>query len=82
MKKRMLPLLLLAALLLALTGCGEETLLDKNDPVTVNFWHVYGEQSGSPMDVLVQEFNHTVGQEQGVRVQVTNLSSASRSAAF
>ena len=82
MKKRMLPLLLLAALLLALTGCGEETLLDKNDPVTVNFWHVYGEQSGSPMDVLVQEFNHTVGQEQGVRVQVTNLSSASKIGGF
>ncbi len=81
MKKRMLPLLL-AALLLALTGCGEETLLDKNDPVTVNFWHVYGEQSGSPMDVLVQEFNHTVGQEQGVRVQVTNLSSASKIGGF
>ena len=82
MKKRMLTLLLLAALLLALTGCGEETLLDKNDPVTVNFWHVYGEQSGSPMDVLVQEFNHTVGQEQGVRVQVTNLSSASKIGGF
>ena len=82
MKKRMLPLLLLAALFLALTGCGEETLLDKNDPVTVNFWHVYGEQSGSPMDVLVQEFNHTVGQEQGVRVQVTNLSSASKIGGF
>ena len=82
MKKCMLPLLLLAALLLALTGCGEETLLDKNDPVTVNFWHVYGEQSGSPMDVLVQEFNHTVGQEQGVRVQVTNLSSASKIGGF
>ena len=82
MKKRMLPLLLLAALLLALTGCGEETLLDKNDPVTVNFWHVYGEQSGSPMDVLVQEFNRTVGQEQGVRVQVTNLSSASKIGGF
>ena len=82
MKKRMLPLLLLAALLLALTGCGEETLLDKNDPVTVNFWHVYGEQSGSPMDLLVQEFNRTVGQEQGVRVQVTNLSSASKIGGF
>ena len=40
MKKRMLPLLLLAALLLALTGCGEETLLDKNDPVTRNSWYV------------------------------------------
>ena len=77
MKKRMLPLLLLAALLLALPGCGEETLLDKNDPVTVNFWHVYGEQSGSPMDVLVKVFNHTVGKVQCVRVQVTMIFSAS-----
>ena len=80
MKKNILKRVLTLAL--ALTGCGEETLLDKNDPVTVNFWHVYGEQSGSPMDVLVQEFNHTVGQEQGVRVQVTNLSSASKIGGF
>lgn len=31
-------------------------MLEKNDSVTVDFWHVYGEQSGSPMDALVQEF--------------------------
>ena len=78
MKKRILPLLLLAALLLVLSGCGEKTTLDKKKPVTLNFWHVYGEQSGSPMDLLVQEFNHTVGLEKGVRIQVTNLSSASK----
>ena len=82
MKKRILPLLLSAVLLLALSGCEKDTLLDKKDPVTVTFWHVYGEQSGSPMDLLVQEFNRTVGQEQGVRVQVTNLSSASKIGGF
>ncbi len=82
MKKRILPLLLSAVLLLALSGCEKDTLLDKKDPVTVSFWHVYGEQSGSPMDLLVQEFNRTVGQEQGVRVQVTNLSSASKIGGF
>ena len=76
MKKRVLSLLLSAALLLTLFGCGEDTLLNKREPVTVTFWHVYGEQSGSPMDVLVQEFNRTVGTDKGVRVQVTNLSSA------
>ena len=59
MKKRILSLLLSAALLLTLSGCGEDTLLNKREPVTVTFWHVYGEQSGSPMDVLVQEFNRT-----------------------
>lgn len=66
MKKRVLSLLLSAALLLALSGCGEDTLLNKREPVTVTFWHVYGEQSGSPMDVLVQEFNRTVGTDKGV----------------
>ena len=82
MKKRVLSLLLSAALLLTLFGCGEDTLLNKREPVTVTFWHVYGEQSGSPMDVLVQEFNRTVGTEKGVRVQVTNLSSASMIGGF
>ena len=41
-----------------------DPILDEKDPVTLNFWHVYGEQSGSPMDVLVQEFNreaNTIG---------------------
>ena len=82
MKKSMLALLLLAVLVLGLSACGEKTLLDADDPVTLNFWHVYGEQSGSPMDLLVQEFNRTVGQEKGVRVQVTNLSSASQIGGF
>ena len=82
MKKRVLSLLLSAALLLTLSACGEDTLLNKREPVTVTFWHVYGEQSGSPMDVLVQEFNRGVGTEKGVRVQVTNLSSASMIGGF
>ena len=68
MKNRMLALTLLSALLLVLSGCAENSLLDEKDPVTLNFWHVYGEQSGSPMDLLVEEFNRTAGQERGVRV--------------
>ncbi len=80
MKTKILSLLLAAALLLslALTGCGSKSLLDPNDPVELTFWHVYGEQAGSPMDVLVDEFNRTVGQERGVRVKVTAQSSTSR----
>ena len=74
----MLALTLLSALLLVLSGCAENSLLDEKDPVTLNFWHVYGEQSGSPMDLLVEEFNRTAGQERGVRVQVTGVSSASK----
>ena len=82
MKKRILPLLLLPALVLALSGCGEKSLLDKDEPVSLSFWHVYGEQSGSPMDLLVQEFNRTVGAERGVQVNVTGMSSASKIGSF
>lgn len=82
MKKRLFSLLLVSALVFTLSGCREKFLLRESDPVTLNFWHVYGEQSGSPMDLLVQEFNRTVGQEKGVRVQVTNLSSASKIGGF
>ena len=78
MKKRLLSLLLLCTLVFALSGCGEKTLLNKKEPVSLSFWHVYGEQAGLPMDLLVQEFNRTVGQERGVQVQVTGMSSASQ----
>lgn len=78
MKKRLLSLLLLCTLVFALSGCGEKTLLNKKKLVSLTFWHVYGEQAGSPVDLLVQEFNRTVGQERGVQVQVTGMSSASQ----
>ena len=78
MKKRLFSLLLVYALVFTLSSCGEKSLLRESDPVTLNFWHVYGEQAGSPMDLLVQEFNRTVGQERGVQVQVTGMSSASQ----
>ena len=81
MKPRFFAALLAALMIFPLTGC-EKSLLDKDDPVTLTFWHVYGEQSGSPMDELVDEFNRTVGAEKGVRVTVTATSSASQIGAF
>lgn len=81
MKPRFFAALLAALMIFPLTGC-EKSLLDKDDPVTLTFWHVYGEQSGSPMDELVDEFNRTVGAEKGVRVTVTGTSSASQIGAF
>ena len=78
MKKRIVSMLLLAAVLFALPGCGEKSLLNKKEPVSLSLWHVYGEQAGSPMDLLVQEFNRTVGTERGVQVKVTGTSSASK----
>ena len=73
MKKRIFLLAALAAgLVLCLTACGETN----GDPVTVTLWHVYGGEVNSPMNALVEEFNRTVGQEQGIRVRVDSVSNS------
>lgn len=72
--------LLLAGLfcLTALCGCAEKTKLDPENPVTLNMWHVYGEQADSPMNRLVEEFNSTIGQEKGIIINVTLMSSTAQ----
>ena len=77
--KRILTLLLAVLLVLGvLSGCSKNTLLDPDDPVTLTLWHVYGEQADAPMNRLIAEFNSTVGQEKGVVVSVTNVTSSSK----
>lgn len=72
--------LLLAVMMLAtcITGCSEKSNLSPDDPVTLTMWHVYGEQTDSPMNRLVEEFNTTVGQEKGITITVANVSSTSK----
>ena len=77
-KKQGYAILMAFILIFALTGCGNKSLLSAKEPVELTMWHVYGEQAGSPMDTLVEEFNRTEGKEKGVRVKVTELSSAAK----
>ena len=76
--KKILALLFSVMLVFSLTGCSEPTLLDPNNPVTLTFWHVYGEQADSPMNQLIAEFNATIGHEKGIVVTVTNVTSTSK----
>jgi multiple sugar transport system substrate-binding protein len=71
--KRVFCAALAAAFLCAclLSGCTES----KKEPVTLTMWHVYGNQTDSPMNDLVEEFNRTVGQEKGITISVTSVSS-------
>ena len=73
MKKRIFMLAALAAgIVLCLAACGE----NNREPITITLWHVYGGEVNSPMNTLVDEFNHTVGQEQGIRVRVDSVSNS------
>lgn len=74
-----------AALLLtaALTGCGtsgKETKtvkLDPDNPVSLTIWHYYNGTQQATFDSLIDEFNSTVGKDQGIYVQAYSQGSVS-----
>lgn len=81
--KRILTLLIAATALLAIpftfVACNKNnSLLDPKKPTTLTMWHVYGEQSNSPMNDFVEKFNATVGKEKGIVIDVTLMSNASQ----
>lgn len=76
-RKLFLLLLIFSILICCLSGC-KKSELDKNKPVTLTMWHVYGEQADSPMNRLIDEFNETVGVEKGIIINVTAMSNASK----
>lgn len=45
-----------------------------NQPITLTIWHVYGGQTDSPLNDLIDAFNNTVGVEEGIRVEVAMVS--------
>lgn len=60
---------LVIAILILCVGCGKKS----EEPVTVTLWHVYGAQTNSPLNDLIDEFNNTVGAEQNIYVKVTSV---------
>ena len=63
--------------ILLLMSCGKNSILDSENPVTLNMWHVYGSQSESPMNDRIETFNQTVGKKEGIRINVTSVSNSS-----
>lgn len=74
MKQRKL-IILLTAVALFCTGCSG-TAKKEETPTTITVWHVYGGQTDSPLNDLIDEFNQTVGKEQQINVQVTSVSNS------
>lgn len=72
MRHRTFIFLLIAVLLLC-AGCSG-TMNKEETPTTITVWHVYGGQTDSPLNDLIDRFNQTVGKEQRINVQVTSVS--------
>lgn len=72
MKSKILIFLLVAVQLFC-AGCAG-TMKREEIPTTVTVWHVYGGQTDSPLNDLIDQFNQTVGKEQRINVQVTSVS--------
>ena len=64
------------AILTAFTtiGCSANNLSYKEKTITLSIWHVYGSQTKSPMNDIIEEFNQSVGKEKGIVVEVTSIS--------
>lgn len=71
--KKILCVLCVLCLILPGTGCRK-----KKEPINITLWHVYGEQVDSPINDLIDEFNRTVGAEQGIMVTVTSVSNSNK----
>lgn len=64
--------LLLLMLTLIFSGCKDNGPSPAN-PVTLTLWHNFGGQMLKTMDSLVDEFNKTVGRENGITLNVTSI---------
>jgi len=62
-------------LLVCFFGCGQRSMLDPKDPVTLTMWHNYGGDMQQTMDYLIDQFNSTVGRDAGIIIDVAAISS-------
>ena len=56
------------------SGCSKKKILNPENPVTLTVWHNYGSQMKNLMDEMLDEFNQTIGMEEGIILNVTAIS--------
>lgn len=63
---------LLLLMLIIISGCNDNEPNPAN-PVTLTLWHNFGGQMLTTMDSLVDDFNKTVGKDNGILLNVTSI---------
>lgn len=76
MKKFLSFSIILGLFTVILSGCNIVNN-NKNHTVTLTMWHNYGGDMQETMDLLIDEFNSTVGKDSGIIINVTAISSSS-----
>lgn len=74
-RKALAAALLGGCIAAAASGCGEKSILNPDEPVTINVWHYY---NGSEQEIfadLVNQFNGTRGKELGIFVEESSYGS-------
>ena len=61
----------------SLSGCSHTKKPSPENPVTLTLWHVYGSQTTSPLNNIIDEFNKTVGKENGITINIVSVTSSS-----
>lgn len=75
MKRKFLSAVwLILIMVFTLAGCGEGEKINPANPVTINLWHNYGGQLRETMDNMVDEFNESIGIDNGIIINVTSIS--------
>ncbi|MDL2218244.1 extracellular solute-binding protein [Christensenellaceae bacterium OttesenSCG-928-M15] len=75
--KKGICVLLCVMLLFAPVSCTRPDRPDPQNPVRLTIWHTYVEQMGDAFHSLVDEFNNTVGAQQGIVIEVGSVSNSS-----
>ena len=77
MRRIIAIIICLAILIPSFSGCSQQNNPSPENPITLTMWHVYGSQTTSPLNTLIDEFNRTVGKENGITINVVSVTSSS-----
>lgn len=77
MRKLIAILVCIAIMIPCISGCSQKNNPSPENPVTLTMWHVYGSQTTSPLNTVIDEFNRTTGLEHGITINVASVTSSS-----
>ncbi len=77
MRRWIAILICLAIIIPCFSGCAKQNTPSPENPITLTMWHVYGSQTTSPLNTVIDEFNQTVGKENGITINVVSVTSSS-----